>query len=97
MSTKELPTDINQKIQEEAKCHSEGKNYDSVRYASYFTGATAWARIAIGFAEWVDDRYIQDTPGKWYSYDNFTLRDDKNTPHFTTDVILIEYIKTLAQ
>lgn len=58
----------------------------------YSLGLTKGIEIAEGFAEWVDDNYLQEVKGQWYS---LGLKKDERAEFFTTSQLLEKYLETL--
>lgn len=58
----------------------------------FAAGLTKGIEIAEGFAEWLDDNYLQEEKGKWYS---LGLKKDEIPEYFTTSQLLEKYLETL--
>src|SRR5688572_30162373 len=85
MNTKELPKEIRDIIDSNA-IHYAGDTGDDPTgplERAYEAGATAWARIAIGFKDWCEG--------------NASQIDFSEQRTHTTEELLLEYIKTLPQ
>ncbi len=104
----ELPKEILTSIVKEAilycnNHHKGGCKKYIAALDSYEAAATAWAKIAIGFAEWKGDRY-----GLWFDEEyrlwnkpDFETDDEYQWPEdtfrWTTEELLLLYLKTLPQ
>jgi|SRR5688572_2621183 len=103
MNTKELPKEIHGTVEDSAKSYAVGDNnpwlhhptsaeYET-RKRHYLAGATAWAKIAIGFPQWASDsfwKYFRDRE-LWFSMVDNTLDP------LTNEQLFVLYIKTLPQ
>lgn len=109
--SKELPKEIQDRINDEADKYGfvvpyDGSNkfYNDDKVKGYQDGATAWAKIAIGFAEWKDAKGYRRERGRknkeriygeWYIPAAGYGGGQPIT--YTSEQLLLEYLKTLPQ
>lgn len=76
---------------------SGGERVSYERQLAAISGLTKGIEIAEGFAEWVEDLYIQDFKGKWYLYEDFPGRDYNKVEFLTTSQLLEKYLNQLQK
>jgi hypothetical protein len=105
-STKELPKEVQDIINKQyplpQRIHYKGLGWtggpETMRMEELRKVATAWAHIALEFAEWKEDKYLRDgETGLWYSFNDHPHRDQDHVHHKPLESILLEYLKTIPQ
>lgn len=102
-----LPSSIQEVIKEEAKVLFDKDPFyntaDAVR-SGYIEGATKWAEIACGFAEWLQEKrwfYFNHATGRWhYTFEQGTSMNKKEyEKHYTktTSELLTLFIEQSKQ
>lgn len=83
---------IKQWIKDQAVKGLDAFSSSQVKMIGFSMGLEKEIEIAEGFAEWVDDNYLQEVKGQWYS---LGLKKDERAEFFTTSQLLEKYLETL--